>query len=501
MASSILDKILKRDVPKSASYLRQVISGSFYKITDIKGNSDLSEIKTLIDTMRALAKDSQISTALSYYATDATVPNSSGDILWATPKDKAPQEIADAANALFRMWKINSYARDQILEIATVGNLYMPTTDLYKMDATGFQNQGIALDHNTIKDASYAPIPAYKLPPENILHLYMQGEPRGYIQHPDDSDFSSSNKYILYPEESIIHFSLGGLLGEYSIDFSNKDDPNIIDRYDIKFASPLLEQAVQPTQILNLLEDASVLTSLIKTVRFVNVDCGNAEEEEIQDILQQIKDKIEQQLSLNTATGDTQSFLNPQSPNNLIYLPKVNGNDAISITDLNMKDDGDAVDKLLEYYQNKKLSVIGTPKEALNYSSAEGLGGAGAVMSQRSQLYSNTLQRIEMAFMNGWREALNQYFISRGRSGWVDQYDLHMQPIITQLETVQSEKRDSAVGQASSLIDMLKSVGITDTKSYKIALVEALNSAFPQTANIIASSNIDVTSSSDEGLV
>jgi len=250
-----------------------------------------------------------------------------------------------------------------------------------------------------------------------------------------------------------------------------------------------------------LLEDASVLTSLIKTVRFVNVDCGNAEEEEIQDILQQIKDKIEQQLSLNTATGDTQSFLNPQSPNNLIYLPKVNGNDAISITDLNMKDDGDAVDKLLEYYQNKKLSVIGTPKEALNYSSAEGLGGAGAVMSQRSQLYSNTLQRIEMAFMNGWREALNQYFISRGRSGWVDQYDLHMQPIITQLETVQSEKRDAAVSQASSLIDMLKSVGITDTKSYKIALVEALNSVFPQTANIIASSNIDVTSSSDEGLM
>lgn len=38
--------------------------------------------------MRALANDSQVATALSYYATDATIPNSDGQIIWAVPIDK-----------------------------------------------------------------------------------------------------------------------------------------------------------------------------------------------------------------------------------------------------------------------------------------------------------------------------------------------------------------------------------------------------------------------------
>jgi hypothetical protein len=67
---------------------------------------------------------------------------------------------------------------------------------------------------------------------------------------------------------------------------------------------------------------------------------------------------IEQQLALNTSTGNAESFVNPQSPNNLIYLAKVNGQDAVSITDLNMQDDAENADKLLNYYQDKKLRII-----------------------------------------------------------------------------------------------------------------------------------------------
>ena len=70
--------------------------------------------------MRNLAKDSQISTALSYYATDCTVPNSSNQIIWATSEDK---KVAEFINKLFLRWNINEYVRDHILELATIGNL------------------------------------------------------------------------------------------------------------------------------------------------------------------------------------------------------------------------------------------------------------------------------------------------------------------------------------------------------------------------------------------
>jgi hypothetical protein len=253
-----------------------------------------------------------------------------------------------------------------------------------------------------------------------------------------------------------------------------------------------MDGAVLPTQNLALLEDSMLLASLIRIVKFINVDCANAEEEEIQDILQRVKDMIEQQLSINTVTGDAQSFLNPQSPNNLIYLPKVNGADAISITDLNMAENTEADNKLLDYYQNKKLSVLGIPKEALNFSSAEGLGAAGTVMSQRSALYANILERLMTAYKNGWRQAINMYFKVRNLTGYIDKFELHMNPIVTTQSTIQFDKRDAALNQCTTLINLLKDAGVTEDSAYINALVEILAEVFPKMAADATTWNVNV---------
>lgn len=471
------------------SYLRDIVTGSMYRISDMRGNSSLADIKTQIDTMRALARDSQISTALAYYATDATTTNTDGNNIWAVPVDKNHKEAANVINACFKRWGINSLARDHILELATIGNLYIPTTDVYRLNSNQSDAKRVVLDNNTIPNKSFDVVPTYKIPPEDIIHIYLQGEPQGFIMQPDEGQ---SQTYI-YPESSIIHFSLGGLLGDYTIDASDKDGN--VNTYDIKFAQPMMEQAVTPTQTLSLLEDALLLNSLIRTVRFIAVECGDMDEDETRASLQELKAMIEQQLSINTATGDTQSFVNPQSPNNLIYLPMINGQSPINITDLNLAETTDTDSKLLDYYEDKKLSVLGVPKEAMNFSSAEGLGGAGAVMSQRSALYANGLQRLQTAYISGWTDAMNKYFMARNMSGFVNQFKLEMNPIITQLSTVAAERRDSAIGQATQITDLLKNLGIDDKKRYMKALQEALKDVFPTMGSDIVNWNIDL----DEG--
>lgn len=487
-----IERLLRKRKPVT-SILRRSLSGSIYKVSDIRGNSDLATIKTQIDVMRALARDSQVNTALSYYATDATTVNTSGQIIWATSKvPGAASEAADIINKLFKRWNINSYARDHILELATIGNLYIPTTDLYRQEPKHHvANVGVSLDLNTIPDLDFDIVPSTKIPPENVVHLYSEGSPVGYIMEYDDS----STKYMLYPESSIIHFSIGGLLGDYTLVTRDANGDEV--EYDIKFAQPLMDKAAQPTQTLSLLEDALVLASLIRTVKFINVECGNAEEEEVQSILQQLKDMIEQQMSLNTATGDVQSFINPQSPNNLIYLPKVKGQDAISITDLNMAEASDADSKLLNYYLDKKLSVLGVPKEAMNFSSNEGLGGAGSVLSQRSALYANSLQRLKTAYIEGWTDALNKYFIARGLSKLVDTFELHMSEIITTQSTITFEKRDAAIGQANAIVELLQSVGVTDTKDYKQAITEILSEVLPMTGADVTSWHMSIADNSE----
>ena len=483
----LVNRRTRYDLNGITSYLREIVTGSLYKISDIRGNTSFSDIKTQIDTMRALARDSQIATALAYYATDATTTNTAGDIIWATPVDDEHKDVAEIVNGLFRRWRVNRYARDHILELATVGNLYIPTTQLYRDTTNTVSRIGVVLDNNTIIDDDFDIIPSYKIPPETIVHLWLQGYPKGYIMDPEDD---ISNDLLILPESACIHFSLGGLLGDYTLDTRDSEGNDV--QYDIQFATPLMAQAVQPTQTLGLLEDALILSSLIRTIKFINVECG-LEETEIRDALQQVKDAIEQQLALNTATGSAESFVNPQSPNNLIYLPKINGNDPISITDLNMSDATDADNKLLDYYQDKKLSVLGVPKEAMNFSSNEGLGGAGSVLSQRSALYANSLQRLETAYMDGWTQAINTYFEQRNMSGFVDTFVLHMNPIVTTQSTIQFEKRDAALGQAQSLVDLLKNIGVTDSDSYRSSLIEILTEVFPQMGADAAQWNIDVT--------
>jgi hypothetical protein len=164
----------------------------------------------------------------------------------------------------------------------------------------------------------------------------------------------------------------------------------------------------------------------------------------------------------------------------LIFLPKINGQDSISITDLNMAEATDADNKLLQHYMDKKLSVLGVPKEAMNFSSNEGLGGAGTVLAQRSQLYANSLQRLMTAYIQGWTKALNIRFKALGFSGFVDSFRLHMNPIITQQSTLQFEKRDAALNQARTLCDLLKDMGVEDRQAYLDALVEILAEVFPQ---------------------
>lgn len=468
-----VDKLLSyiKKPKRQTSYLRYVASGAFVKLSDLRDASSLRDIDNTINTMRNLAKDSQISTALSYYATDCTVPNTSGQIIWATSDDK---KVAELINKLFKRWNINAYIRDHILELATVGNLYIPTTDMYKSLADDSSAVSVALDNNTIPNKDFDIVPSYKVPPEDLIHVWEEGVPKGYIYQPDES----KAKYIDFPESAIIHFSLGGLLGDYTI--TARDDAGEEHTYDIQFATPLLEDAVLPTQNLSMLEDANLLANLLRVIKFINVDCADAEEEEIGPILQQVKSAIEQQLSLNTSTGDTQSYLNPQSPNNLIYLPKVNGQDPISITELNMAATTEGDNDLLDYYLNKKLSVLGVPKEAMNFSSAEGLGAAGTVMSQRSALYANILERLMTAYKAGWAKAINTYFIAKNYSGYVDRFELHMNPIVTTQSTIQFDKRDAVLNQATTMLSLMKDAGITDAKSIRKCFKEIFSEVFPE---------------------
>ena len=97
--------------------------------------------------------------------------------------------------------------------------------------------------------------------------------------------------------------------------------------------------------------------------------------------------------------------------------------------------------------------------------------------------------------MEGWTDAINKYFIARNMSGFVDQFKLQMQPIVTNMSTVVSERRDSAVNQATQLVDLMKSLGIEDDEVYKKIIQESLKESFPQAGSEVMTWKMNVKDS------
>ena len=108
-------------------------------------------------------------------------------------------------------------------------------------------------------------------------------------------------------------------------------------------------------------------------------------------------------------------------------------------------------------------------------------------------MLSELRKGLETAYIEGWRSGINKYFQARGMSGYVDKFELHMNPILTQMSTVAFEHRDAAVAQAQAIIDMLKNLGVTDAKDYKQAITEVLTESLPGTGSAVNAWNIDLT--------
>ena len=74
-----------------------------------------------------------------------------------------------------------------------------------------------------------------------------------------------------------------------------------------------------------------------------------------------------------------------------------------------------------------------------------------------------------------------------------------MNPIITQMSTVSAERRDSALTQATTAVELLKSLGVEDANSYKQALTEILTESLPGIGSNVNSWSIDTKANAEEG--
>ncbi len=219
------------------------------------------------------------------------------------------------------------------------------------------------------------------------------------------------------------------------------------------------------------MENAVLLNRITKSsiVRTVSVEVGDMEKDDVRNLLQRIKQLVEQKSAINV-NNSLENYTNPGPIENTIYVPTHDGKGAITTAqiggDVNV---GDLVD--LDYFKNKMYGSIGIPKQYLgDTDDATGFNG-GTSLSLVSSRYAKTVKRIQNAFIQALTDAINLMLLDKGLNTYINKFTLKMQAPTTQEEKDRKENLSSSINNIREIMSL---VDIIEDNSIKLNILKSL---------------------------
>ena len=455
------------------------------------------EVYNLLDLM---AQDPTISVALDIYAADACEPNEHGQIVWAESDD---ENVLGMVQHLLDSMNVDKNVYAWVYALIKYGDVYLRlyrnseyNSDIFKKDEIDVDNP-VKLNEDIIikaysKNDHYAEyLEAHKNPAE-IFDLQRFGKNVGYIRSHiisknslTDNDiinqYTSLYKYNfnrgdidIYPATDFVHACLednsSRTSEEVTIFTGDADNPETA-IYSVKRGQSILYNSFKVWRELSLLENAVLLNRITKSsiVRTVSVEVGDMEKDDVRNLLQRIKQLVEQKSAINV-NNSLENYTNPGPIENTIYVPTHDGKGAITTAqiggDVNV---GDLVD--LDYFKNKMYGSIGIPKQYLgDTDDATGFNG-GTSLSLVSSRYAKTVKRIQNAFIQALTDAINLMLLDKGLNTYINKFTLKMQAPTTQEEKDRKENLSSSINNIREIMSL---VDIIEDNSIKLNILKSL---------------------------
>ena len=437
-----------------------------------------------------MLKDATTAAAIEMYADDATQYDpKTGKIIWA---ESADPNIAKAANRLIDVLQLNEKAWQYCYALCTYGDIYLR---IYRKgdnaDYEDLLNTQPGIIRTKVQDLTrpMEEYVEYVEDPATIYDLQLKGKTCGFVRIKTNVT-TTQNSYIhngmnlnqvnvenidFYDRRSFVHISLSESINrnpEYlAVNDTNKGKTTV---YKVKSGKSILEDAYEASQTVKLLEDSMLLSRLTKAplVRLLQVEVGDTPKPEVEGLLRRIKNMIEQKIAMNTNSGEARSYNSPGPMENVVYIPVKNGKGAITVNtlggDINVKDIAD-----IDYFNNKKLSALKTPKQFLNYDSPEGLGN-GTSLTRVSSRYAHTVMRVQNALISGVTTLLNLYFLDKNLE-YINKFDIKMVSPSTIEDIERDEQMSNRINQVGDIMQLISEV-VTDKG--KLETLESLLSTY-----------------------
>lgn len=351
---------------------------SIREIVGINNFRDISDNREeQYDAFDEMERDASISAALKMYADDATQYNLDGDVIWA---ESADSNIANFANRLLKVLRINEHAWSHIYNLIKYGDIYLETFYDDEVDSNSLISKNVKGMYGAVTQTHKigARIDEYveMFPnPAVIFDLKKRGKTEGFIKI--NEDYSRTKNQRLYsvnlsgtdqkilPADKYIHIMLAEASDRFpeifEITFSEKGEDRTYS-YTVAKGKSMLFDAFKAYRELKLMEDSILLNRVTRSAitRILQIEVGDMPKPQVKEKLRQIKMMIEQKNFMDKNSGSFASQASPGPVDNVIYVPTRNGNGAITMSSLG----GDIDPKSLldiEYYQQKEAGILGVP--------------------------------------------------------------------------------------------------------------------------------------------
>lgn len=420
-----------------------------------------------------MAQDSRVASILNMYADDCTQYNQSSKIIWAESSD---QNCADFVNRLIDNLQLNKHAWSHIYSLCKYGDLYLELFyDEERVKDLNGSNSYFRPNGSTITEHI-----EMVRNPGGMFDLVSHGKTSFYVKvNSNEENYEAISQGMqiyqnssrpedncLYPPDKYIHISLNDAYSRFSNKYVLQNTETGEDEeFDIKEGTSILANAFKTWSELNLLEDSVLLNRLSKSaiIRLIQIEVGNTEGEDVQEVLKSLRDKISRSRYFDKSTGDFKNQANPGPLENIIYHATHKGNGAITHStiggDVNVKDLAD-----IDYFLEKFAQSFPIPVAYLKQKNDDGGGlSAGTSLTKFDAKYGRTLKRIQSAYISGIIDLINVYAYKKGLSDYMNSFTIKM----VSPSAVEDNERDEKLKNHTDMIRDIMQVVNDQNDAYK----------------------------------
>jgi hypothetical protein len=250
------------------------------------------------------------------------------------------------------------------------------------------------------------------------------------------------------------------------------------DYFTLKRGQSYLDKSIVAWQVLSALEDILLLTRMTRSTlyRIFSVEVGNKGDLATKQILQELKNKIKQDETINVKDKIYDTELRQIPLGDSIFIPTRNGIGNIDVKvvggDINLKD---AID--LDYFKDKLFASLGIPKAFLGFSEENGGGLINTSLTRMDVRYARTIKGIQQIAAEGLKDLCLKYLsFTRPESVLreLPDFKIVFTSINTEEDNQRCETKQTQIDTLNKTLEAFEALGIdvTTTPALRDELVK-----------------------------